>query len=217
MEGSVEAVLEGVRIDPWNSTEWWKVVHRKGQWYKGVHPVRYNNKCMDLSLDLATSPPNLKSWWHPGWVPPGTSSVDEERAGDAMVIHPTAFMNVGGFPYFTNTIWLTSTTLYTRTLHSIHLVWDAYDEVTMNRYIINENKLPFCVLEGHGVLHMAYNSNPKKAAMVTAAADSVRDKLKEWGRHQRFDDSAAAAPARSLTTPQPHPVVATAPSPSTRM
>ena len=64
-----------------------------------------------------------------------------------MVIHPTSFLQDGGYPYFTNTIWLTSTSLYTRALHSIHLVRDDFDEVTMNRYIIDQNKLPVCVLE----------------------------------------------------------------------
>ena len=69
---------------------------------------------------------------HGGGREGGGDGPEEED----MVIHPTSFMTNGVYPYFTNTIWVTSTSLYTQALHSIHLVHDGFDEVTMNRSVL---------------------------------------------------------------------------------
>ena len=53
----------------------------------------------------------------------------------------------------------------------------------MNRFIINENNLSFCVLERHGVLHPAYNTHIQKILMIRAAKGHILDKLNQWRAH----------------------------------
>ena len=108
--------------------------------------MRYNNTCMELNFRLSLD--SLLRWWHPEWLSGVAAAKEAHRDGgtrrgkeeggegveeEEMVIHPTSSMKKGAYPYFTNTIWLTSTSLYTQALHSIHLVVDSFDEVTMNR------------------------------------------------------------------------------------
>ena len=118
--------------------------------------MRYNETCMELNLRVSLD--SWSQWWHPEWLPGLAGTQETQRNGNGgtrrgmeagggkgggdgpeeedMVIHPTSFMTNGVYPYFTNTIWLTSTSLYTQALHSIHLVQDGFDEVTMNRSVL---------------------------------------------------------------------------------
>ena len=114
-------------ISPWDAHEWWRRVARDIKIFKGQHPVRYNNTCMKLNYLLTIEA--LPAFWHPEWPLDEAPLPTLVQASPApLSVAPLASeasdeVEVGNeWPYFTNTIWLARTTLYTAALHQIHLI-----------------------------------------------------------------------------------------------
>ena len=160
-----EAKRLGTAISPWNATRWYDEVRKnvtgplgRGA-YKGVHPVRYNTTCMRLNLRLALE--SLPDWWN------NTKSPPQDLA------ELTPYTK---YPYFTNTLWLTSTELYFASLNRPDLTLDQYDEIPMNRYLLDTEHMPICVAPKPS-LHPAYNTAPDKPKLVRAALLAVESML----------------------------------------
>ena len=154
-------------IQPWDAMRWYEQVRYAVRGvYKGIHPVRANNTCMSLSLQLALA--HLQQWWLPQQQGEGFHDAIE-AFGPADAKTPAG----SPFPYFTNTIWMATVDLYATVLRRVDLSVDDTDEVAMNRYIVNERRMPICVLTRSPVLHPAYNSHGNKPAMLEAAALAI--------------------------------------------
>ena len=154
----------GAAVSPWNATEWYAAIKHnitgEGKYgaFKGVHPVRYNSTCTRLSLKLALE--SLSHWWA---VP---------RSSRRRI----SVMPWDRYPYFTNTLWLASTEVYTAALSRRHLALDWYDEVPMNLYILGQLHRPICILP-EPALHPAYNTAPDKSAQQHLALGAVKSLL----------------------------------------
>lgn len=153
-------------IEPWDGGRFYDAVRRTVRSvYKGIHPVRANNTCMTLSLHLALE--HLSDWW--------TDSKEPGRHETIKTFGPVERHDPTGAPYsyFTNTIWMASADVYAAALLRVDLAVDSAEEVTMNRFIINEQRLPLCILTHGPALHPAYNSHRMKPIMVEAAVTAV--------------------------------------------
>ena len=167
-------LTRGLRpVQPWDAVRWYEQVRRSVHGvYKGIHPVRANNTCMSLSLHLALA--HVKQWWPP--QRPQQSTQGEEGFFDAIEAFGPADANAPAgspFPYFTNTLWMSTVDVYATVLQRADLSVDQTDEVAMNRYIIDERRMPICVLTRSPALHPAYNSHAIKPAMLEAAVHAI--------------------------------------------
>eukprot|EP00322_Chrysochromulina_rotalis_P022884 CAMPEP_0115862952 /NCGR_PEP_ID=MMETSP0287-20121206/18443_1 /TAXON_ID=412157 /ORGANISM="Chrysochromulina rotalis, Strain UIO044" /LENGTH=634 /DNA_ID=CAMNT_0003317393 /DNA_START=75 /DNA_END=1979 /DNA_ORIENTATION=+ len=172
-----DVVRLGSAISPWDPSAWYAAVARnitgpglKGA-YKGVHPVRYNQTCTRLALELALQ--TLPRWWS-GEPGPRGSARAKTTAGAPTAPVPTApsppprEIEPMVAPYFTNTLWLTSTELYRGSLEQPEFALDPFDEVPMNLFLLDTRQLPICILP-EPALHPSYNTDPSKASFVDAA------------------------------------------------
>ncbi|KAJ1445788.1 hypothetical protein M885DRAFT_502454 [Pelagophyceae sp. CCMP2097] len=143
-------------ISPWNESFWWDKLAGVEGVFKGGHPIRWNRRCMTLSLELALA--HVGKWW--------------DRDLDAA---PAAGLEVHGpgakpYPYFTNTLWMSTAKHYAAALDRYDLFVDRYDEVPLNLYTIQERHGALCTLPGAFVVHPAYNYVRDKSNRIQEAA-----------------------------------------------
>jgi hypothetical protein len=161
---------------------------------RDVHPVRTNDTCMDLALRLALdhAVPRL---WGPGTAAPLGQQSADANAGTVRI----DALGVAEFPYFANSVWVSTTAFYGAVLGRRDLWVDFYDEVPANR-LRRERDMPLCVLRGKSgsgnngdgdgsglasgggqAVHPGYNSHPgildlerrALAAVVAAIGDTA--------------------------------------------
>ena len=173
-------------IRPWNETAWYEDVAQLPTPYKGIHPVRVFESCMERSLDLALE--NLPYWWR---LVPAKPTIRRFAPGH--------------FPYFTNTLWLSKAAVYAETLRRIDLSVDVYDEVAQNRYVLDERHGALCVLFRHPFVHPAYNTNKRegKEKMDRRAAQAATAYL--------LSGTTGAPRSSSMAAVVPMPVAAPVP------
>lgn len=140
---------------PWNSYEWYsQVAAIDGSDNKGLHPVRGNETCMELTLELALK--YAPEVWRAGMTQ--DILVDESRM----------------FPYLCNNVFLIRTDLYDAVIRDPLLYLGGADEVALNR-VLAERRLPICLLANSFGIHPAYGVHREKASMEGYAVGVVRN------------------------------------------
>jgi len=152
--GSIRMDLISMPINPWNESKWWAALARLPGVFKGAHPIRYDKRCMTLSLELAMA--RIDAWW--------------DRTLDAglgqLAVHGPG---VRPYSYFTNTLWMASVEHYAAALDRADLFVDGFDEVPLNLYTIQEQHGALCTLPGSLIVHPAYNSVEDKPERIREA------------------------------------------------
>ncbi|KAJ1461402.1 hypothetical protein M885DRAFT_558540 [Pelagophyceae sp. CCMP2097] len=146
-------------ISPWNESFWWDKLAGVTSLCKGGHPIRWNKKCMALSLDLAMG--QVGEWWDRGLDAAFEAGLEVHGPG------------VNPYPYFTNTLWMSTAKHYAAALDRTDLFVDVFDEVPLNIYTIQEKHGALCTLAGAYVVHPAYNYLKDKAERVAAVARGI--------------------------------------------
>ncbi|KAJ1456731.1 hypothetical protein M885DRAFT_517161 [Pelagophyceae sp. CCMP2097] len=155
-------------MSPWNETEWWSRVSGLPGWFKGGHPIRWDKKCMTLSLDLALR--DIPSWWDRGLdsaFAPASGAAGAPAGG--LTVHGPG---VAPYPYFTAALWMSTARHYAAILDRVDLFVFKYDEVPLNRYTIDERHGALCTLNAFAV-HPAYHYADDKAADLRATAAKI--------------------------------------------
>eukprot|EP00929_Paragymnodinium_shiwhaense_P092387 TRINITY_DN52269_c0_g2_i1.p1 TRINITY_DN52269_c0_g2~~TRINITY_DN52269_c0_g2_i1.p1 ORF type:complete len:557 (-),score=58.36 TRINITY_DN52269_c0_g2_i1:9-1478(-) len=139
---------------PWHGADWYKrLEERLGQVNKGVHPVRGNNTCMGMALDMALA---LVVFEWPKWREDLRLFKDHTRM----------------FPYFVNYAFTMRADLYAEAIETSDLEGGS-DEEPLNMFL-KRKKMPMCFVANSFGIHPAYSTHPDRAELETRALEEVQ-------------------------------------------
>lgn len=120
----------------WNSSAFYRGVHAIQHYYKGIHPIRVNEKALvELNKIVIKYKDRI--------LQPDTYTLWEDTTS----------------PYFCNSIFCIRTDVYKKIVNAKELFVDGVDEVPLNRWRFN-NKQSIVVIRRGTAIHLMYNCIP---------------------------------------------------------